>query len=203
MPKLDRWVIEATFKAIAEHRKLVEAHNTQLSINLSGQSLQDDALLEFVLEKMRAYAVPPGVLCFEITETAAVANMGTARRFISQMKQLGCRFSLDDFGAGLSSFGYLKTLDVDNLKIDGSFVHDLTTNKVSESMVAAITQVAQVMGLKTIAEYVETEDVRDRVREIGVDYAQGFLVGEPRPLDDVLAALGTVDPVADALASVG
>ena len=186
MPRLDRWVIRATLEKLSQRREMLMASNCVFSINLSGQSLQDDSLLEYVLEQMRSAGVPAKAICFEITETAAVSNMMTAQRFIKHLKEKGCGFSLDDFGAGLSSFGYLKSLDVDTLKIDGSFVRDLNENKVSEAMVAAITQVAQVMGLKTIAEYVETEAVRDRIKEIGVDYAQGYLYGEPIALDQIL-----------------
>ncbi len=189
MPQLDRWVIDATLKALADHELVLSGGGTSFAINLSGQSLRDDGLLNYVLEALRRYGVPPAVLCFEITETAAVANLETAQRFIATLKRHGCRFSLDDFGVGLSSFNYLKSLDVDYLKIDGSFVHDLTCNKVSEAMVTAITHVARVMGLTTIAEYVETDDVRRMLRQIGVHYAQGYLIGEPVALDTVLARL--------------
>lgn len=189
MPQLDRWVIDATFRALAEHEFALSGGDTSFAINLSGQSLRDDGLLNYVLETLGRYGVPPASLCFEITETAAVANLETAQRFIATLKRHGCRFSLDDFGVGLSSFNYLKSLDVDHLKIDGSFVHDLTRNKVSEAMVTAITHVARVMGLTTIAEYVETDDVRRMLKRIGVHYAQGYLIGEPTGLDAVLSGL--------------
>lgn len=191
MPKLDQWVIAATIKKLAEHAKRVSETQPVFAINLSGQSLQDDSLLDYVVSLMDEHQVRASGICFEITETAAVANMMTAQRFISTMKARGCTFSLDDFGAGLSSFAYLKSLAVDTLKIDGGFVRDITTNKVSEAMVVAITQVAQVMELKTIAEYVEDEAARDKVRAIGVEYAQGYWVGEPQPLDEVLSDLGS------------
>ncbi len=191
MPQLDRFVIETSISRLAEHASVLDRLQPRFAINLSGQSLQDDALLEFVTEVITRTGVSPSALCFEITETAAVANMSSARRFIATLRRQGASFSLDDFGSGLSSFAYLKSFAVDTLKIDGGFVHDITTNKVSESMVAAITQVAGVMGLKTIAEYVESEDIREKVRAIGVDFAQGYVVGEPRPLDTILAELGT------------
>ena len=186
MPQLDRFVVERSLELIAEHRELIEQSDARFAINLSGQSLQDDSLLEFVVGTINRFEVPAKNLCFEITETAAVANMSSAQRFIHSLKSLGAIFSLDDFGAGLSSFAYLKSFNVDAVKIDGGFVHDLTTNKVSEAMVVAITHVAQVMKLTTIAEYVEDEAARRRLLEIGVDYAQGYLVGEPRSLADVL-----------------
>ena len=158
-------------------------------------------MLEFVVGAINRLEVPARNLCFEITETAAVANMSSAQRFIHALKSLGAIFSLDDFGAGLSSFAYLKSFNVDTLKIDGGFVRDLTSNKVSEAMVVAITHVAQVMQLTTIAEYVEDEAARRQLMEIGVDYAQGYLVGEPRDLAEVLrsdlsAPVATVDGTA-------
>ena len=188
MPQLDRFVIERALALIAEHRSVLDRSSARFAINLSGQSLQDDSLLEYVVGTINRLQVPARNLCFEITETAAVAHMSSAQRFIHALKSLGAIFSLDDFGAGLSSFAYLKSFNVDNLKIDGGFVRDLTTNKVSEAMVVAITHVAQVMKLTTIAEYVEDESARRRLQEIGVDYAQGYLVGEPRELSAVLKA---------------
>jgi EAL domain-containing protein (putative c-di-GMP-specific phosphodiesterase class I) len=126
------------------------------------------------------------LLCFEVTESAAVSNHSKAQAFIDALRRRGCRFSLDDFGAGLSSFAYLKTFQVDTLKIDGGFIKDITQNRISESMVAAITQVAKVMHLETVAEYVENEQILDFVAQLGVDYAQGHAVGKPAPLDGVL-----------------
>ncbi len=204
MPKLDRWVIGETLRQLAQVPKEILDQKPVFAINLSGQSLQDDALLEFVEEQIRTHKVAAPSICFEITETAAVANMTTAKRFIQTMKSRGCLFSLDDFGAGLSSFAYLKSLDVDTLKIDGSFVKDLTTNKVSEAMVAAITEVAQVMELRTVAEYVENDDVLKKVQAIGVDFAQGYFFGEPKALETVLNELADVpDAQAPAAESLG
>ena len=128
-------------------------------------------------------------MCFEITESAAVSNLKKAQSFIDALRERGCSISLDDFGAGLSSFAYLKNFKVDSLKIDGSFIRDITDNRISESMVAAITQVAKVMELETVAEYVESEATRKLIAELGVDFAQGHAVGKPAPLDDVLASL--------------
>lgn len=197
MPRLDRWVVANALELMAGAPDALSAAAAGASaagrpvfaINLSGQSLGDDEFLGFVRERVEASGLPPAALCFEITETAAVAHMASAAAFIRTMRELGCRFSLDDFGAGLSSFAYLKDFDVDTLKIDGSFVRDVTGNRVSEAMIAAITQVARVMGLATVAEYVNSEPVRHKVRELGVDYAQGYYVGEPVPLADVVAAL--------------
>ncbi len=196
MPRLDRWVVGRALKLVSGATAALGGAGHVLAINLSGQSLGDDEFLGFVRERVEASGVAPAALCFEITETAAVANMDRAAGFIATMRELGCRFSLDDFGAGLSSFAYLKHFDVDTLKIDGGFVRDVTVNRVSEAMIAAITQVARVMGLATVAEYVTSEAVRRKVRELGVDYAQGYHIGEPIPLADVLAELAREDRVA-------
>ncbi len=128
-------------------------------------------------------------MCFEVTESAAVSNLVKAQAFINDLRKRGCRISLDDFGAGLSSFAYLKNFNVDTLKIDGSFIRDITDNRISESMVAAITQVAKVMELETVAEYVESEETRKLIAELGVDYAQGHTIGRPRSLDETLSEL--------------
>ncbi len=189
MPRLDRWVVASAIERIAGAGAALADGRYVFAINLSGQSLGDDEFLGFVRERVESSGLPPASLCFEITETAAVANMHSAAAFIRTLRDLGCRFSLDDFGAGLSSFAYLKDFDVDTLKIDGSFVRDVTANRVSEAMIAAITQVARVMGLATVAEYVNSEPVRRKVRELGVDYAQGYLIGEPVPLAGVIAGL--------------
>ncbi len=196
MPRLDRWVVGSAIDRIAGAGAALAEGRHVFAINLSGQSLGDDEFLGFVRERVESSGLPPASLCFEITETAAVANMHSAAAFIRTMRELGCRFSLDDFGAGLSSFAYLKDFDVDTLKIDGSFVRDVTANRVSEAMIAAITQVARVMGLATVAEYVNSEPVRRKVRELGVDYAQGYLVGEPVPLAGVIAGLTADDRLA-------
>ena len=189
MPQIDRWVVSATIGRLAAHAEALAARNASFSINLSGQSLGDDGILEFIREELRHTGLAPRNLCFEITESAAVSNLHKAQAFIDALHDSGCRISLDDFGAGLSSFAYLKNFHVDTLKIDGSFIRDITGNRISESMVAAITQVAKVMGLETVAEYVETAKARKLVAELGVDFAQGHAVGRPLPLDEVLRAL--------------
>ena len=131
---------------------------------------------------MKNHRVPAGVICFEVTETAAVANIEAAAAFINELKHLGCRFALDDFGSGLSSYTYLKNLPVDYLKIDGSFVRDMDTDTIDCAMVSSIHQLARVIGIKTIAEFVENEGIRNKLAEIGVDYAQGYGISRPKPL---------------------
>jgi diguanylate cyclase (GGDEF)-like protein/PAS domain S-box-containing protein len=174
---IDRWVVEEALATIARR-----GGSGVFTINLSGQSLGDPAFLDFVLEKVREGAVPPRRLCFEITETASIANLGRARQFIAALKEVGCRFVLDDFGSGLSSFAYLRSLPVDFLKIDGEFVRHLTTDPVQRALVQSIHQVGHLMGLVTIAESVEDEATCTALREIGVDYCQGHWLGMPAPL---------------------
>ena len=189
MPQVDRWVMSKTIAELSGHAERVEAEKALFAINLSGQSLSDDDILEFIEEEIAASGLPPAALCFEVTESAAVSNLRKAQAFIDALREQGSKISLDDFGAGLSSFAYLKNFSVDTLKIDGSFVRDITDNRISESMVAAITQVAKVMELETVAEYVETKKARKLIADLGVDYAQGHAIGKPIALADALQSL--------------
>jgi diguanylate cyclase (GGDEF)-like protein len=189
MPQIDRWVVSTTLSQLAEHKIFFEKNDASFAINLSGQSLGDDDILKFIEDELKSSGVPAASLCFEVTESAAVSNRIKAQAFIDTLRKHGCRFSLDDFGAGLSSFAYLKNFKVDTLKIDGSFVRDITDNRISESMVAAITQVAKVMELETVAEYVESKKIKTLIEKLGVDFAQGHAIGKPVSLDDVLNKL--------------
>ncbi len=190
MPAVDRWVIR---KALATLQRLrFEQPDTPIelcAINLSGASIGDDRFLEFVHEQLEAFDVPPQCICFEITETAAIANLAKAQRFIEEFRALGCRFSLDDFGAGMSSFAYLKHLPVDFLKIDGGFVKDMADDPIDRAMVEAINNVGHVMGKRTIAEFVDNDRVVVALRQIGVDYAQGYGVAKPKPFAPIVAAV--------------
>ena len=180
MPAVDRWVIRNAF---ASYSSLgCSQSQCQLSINLSGTSLNDDNFLKFIHTQFKEHNVPPKNISFEITETVAVANLAKAIHFINDLKSIGCRFSLDDFGSGISSFAYLKNLPVDYLKIDGNFVKDMADNPIDWAMVEAITKIGHVMGLKTIAEYVETKEIMKELQKIGVDYAQGYGIDKPKPL---------------------
>jgi diguanylate cyclase (GGDEF)-like protein len=194
MPQIDRWVVSTTLGKLAGQAAPLKETGTVFAINLSGQSLGDAGLLDFVTREIDSSGLPAELLCFEVTESAAVSNHARAQAFIDALRKRGCRFSLDDFGAGLSSFAYLKTFQVDTLKIDGGFIKDIARNRISESMVAAITQVAKVMELETVAEYVESEEIRQFVARLGVDYAQGHAVGRPAPLEEVLADLARAQP---------
>ncbi|MCO5160739.1 MAG: EAL domain-containing protein [Mesorhizobium sp.] len=189
MPQIDRWVVAHAFAAIGAH--LADRDAPPIStwaINLSGHTIGDPAFCDFVRDEFRRHGVPHDLVCFEITETSAIANLATARSFIEAMKALGCCFSLDDFGAGMSSFGYLKNLPVDYLKIDGSFVKDIVEDPIDRAMVEAIHRIGRITGKKTVAEFVENEAILNALREIGVDYAQGYGVAPPRPLADFRAA---------------
>jgi len=179
MSNIDRWVIGEVFSRLHNNS---DGDDIYYTINLSGQSVGDDTMLKYILESIKEYQIDPSVICFEITETAAVANLDSARVFIDQLHDLGCQFALDDFGSGLSSFAYLKNLDVDFLKIDGSFVRDIAHDPVDYAMVSSINKIGHLMGIKTIAEFVEDADILDRLKDIGVDYVQGYHIDIPKPL---------------------
>ncbi|MCE3263745.1 MAG: rane protein [Pseudoduganella sp.] len=179
MPLLDRWVIRHAFAALAQ-----QPRGTSWAINLSGASVCDEGLLDYVLLQQRASGVALEDVCFEITETAAVANLAQAAALIQDLQAQGCRFALDDFGAGMSSFAYLKHLPVDYVKIDGSFIRGILHSPTERAMVEAINQIAHVMGKQTIAECVEEEAVLACLRGIGIDFVQGYAIGRPQPLPD-------------------
>ncbi len=185
MPQIDRWVVSRAFAAIGAHLADPDAPTISTwAINLSGHTIGHPDFCEFVRGEFRRHGVPHDLVCFEITETSAISNLATARTFIESMKALGCRFALDDFGAGMSSFGYLKNLPVDYLKIDGSFVRDIVEDSIDRAMVETIHRIGHITGKKTIAEFVENDVILEALKEIGVDYAQGYGVAPPRPLAD-------------------
>ena len=186
MYQIDRWVINEAFARFREHQNRLA--NTVLSINLSGFSLAQEGLLDYIKTKFKEYGVPPQNFCFEVTETAAITNLGGAREVMRDLKVLGCAFALDDFGSGLSSFAYLKNLPVDYLKIDGSFIREILDDPIDASMVVAINSIGREMGIRTVAEFVETTDILRRLQEIGVDYAQGYCIGKPLPMERCYAA---------------
>ena len=195
--KLDRWVLEHALAWLREHPEHV-AELEMCSINLSGHSLGSEGFLDFVVDLIRDCDIPMRKLCFEITETAAIADVACATRFISALRSHGVRFALDDFGSGLSSFSYLRQLPVDLLKIDGAFVRDIDRNSVHRTMVQAVNDIGHAMGIQTVAEFVENAAVLEQLRELGVDFAQGYHLGRPRPL---LELEHPAAPVAPALAA--
>ena len=183
-PSMDRWVVSHLFEWMATKPGFLEELSL-CSVNLSGLSMSDKTMLAFLFEQFDKWKIPAHKICFEVTETAAIGNLSYATKFINQLKEHGCLFSLDDFGSGLSSFAYLKNLPVDYLKIDGLFVKDIIDDKVDLAMVKSINEVGHVMGKKTIAEFVENEQIFLLLSELGVDYAQGYGIGKPLPLDEL------------------
>jgi len=188
MPAIDRWVINNAF---LYHKLLTdkvgkENNNYMFSVNLSPDFLAEEDSLDFIIFKFEEYEIDPEQICFEITETTAIGNMQAATDFIHKLKDIGCLFSLDDFGSGFSSFNYLKNLPVDFLKIDGIFVKDMDEDSVNRAMVKAINSLGQVIGLKTIAEFVRNADIIEELKTIGVDYIQGYEIGKPEPITKLI-----------------
>jgi len=184
MQDVDRWVIHTIFHWLADNLDNLDKIEG-ITINLSGHSLNDESLIGFIFEELVDLDIPREKVCFEVTETTAVLNLEDAADFMTEMKSLGFKFALDDFGTGLSSYKYLKTLPVDYLKIDGSFVMNLDTDLNDYAMVKSINDMAHLMGKKTVAEYVENDMILERLREIGVDYAQGFGIERPLLLSNI------------------
>jgi len=184
--RLDKWVIEDTLAWLSAHPDHVERLDL-CCINLSGLSLGDAEMLAFIEETFAETKIPPNKICFEITETAAIENLRNATHFIKGLKQLGCLFALDDFGSGLSSFVYLKTLAVDILKIKGSFVREIVTDQVDLAMVHSINEIGKVLGKQTTAEFVENDEILAILKEIGVDRAQGYGISRHLPLKDLVS----------------
>ncbi len=187
MARIDRWVIEHLFSWMDDHWDYDSSD--VFAINLSGQSLADENLLYRIKKLFSVYAVPASRICFEITETSAISNLSKAQIFMAELKQLGCLFALDDFGSGLSSFAYLKSLDVDYLKIDGAFVKDMAEDPIDRAMVESIHNIGNVLKLKTIAEFVENDEILQALKQVGVDFAQGYGIARPRPLPEGREAL--------------
>ncbi len=183
--KLDHWVIENMFYVLSENSVFLNEVDF-CSINLSGQSLTDQEILDLITSQLKKYCIPGEKICFEITETAAISNLDIATKFIASLRGLGCQFALDDFGSGLSSFAYLKNLPVDYLKIDGMFVKDIANDPINNAMVKSINEIGHIMGMQTIAEFVENDVIKGMLKEIGVDYAQGYGIGKPQPLDELI-----------------
>jgi EAL domain-containing protein (putative c-di-GMP-specific phosphodiesterase class I) len=178
-PSIDRWVIENALRWLVSE---ADERNglAMCSINLSGQSLGDDKFLPYVIDQFNRSGLDPSKICFEITETAAVASFAQANRFIQSLKQLGCKFALDDFGTGLSSFGYLKHFPVDFLKIDGSFVREILRDPIDREMVRSINEIGHLTGKQTIAEFAENAEIIQMLTSLGIDYAQGYGIAQPQ-----------------------
>jgi EAL domain-containing protein (putative c-di-GMP-specific phosphodiesterase class I) len=184
MPGLDRWVLSHTLETLA-YKGAPGTKPYTLAINLSGTTLNDARFLDFVLDELTAAAVVPGAICFEITETAAIANLDRVISFMRALKSRGCRFSLDDFGTGLSSLTYLKNLPVDYVKIDGQFVRNVLRDGADECVVESIARMARAFKIHAIAERVESRDVMKRLGELGVSFAQGYFIAVPQPVSEL------------------
>jgi EAL domain-containing protein (putative c-di-GMP-specific phosphodiesterase class I) len=180
-PRLDRYVVNATLAWLRAHPEVLPRIGV-CSINLGGATLVDDEFSDYLADRLNRNPLRAGQLCFEITETNVVRDMARARQFIQRMRALGCHFALDDFGTGFCSFGYLRDLQVDYLKIDGSFVHDLERSPLSQSVVRSITDIAHLLGMRAIAEHAETQSQVEQLRALGVDYAQGYVFQKPQPI---------------------
>jgi Amt family ammonium transporter len=196
LPAIDRWVIKNALGALAAQAASLRGRSMRFSMNISGASIASDDFLQFLEGSIADSGLPPEILCFELTETSAVSNLARADRLMQRLRGVGCSFALDDFGTGLSSLVYLKSLPVSVLKIDGAFVRDAGTNQRTESMVRAIAQLARTMGMETVAEYVETDELRTRMASLGVDYGQGFAIGRPVPVDQILGDLALYEAMA-------
>jgi diguanylate cyclase (GGDEF)-like protein len=189
MTELDRVVIETFFRAYAKaclSNSGRPLDSCLYAINLSARSLSDVQFIDFVKAKFAEYRLPPHIICFEITETAAISNIEQASRFIEELKQMGCHFALDDFGSGMNCFAYLKRLKIDYLKIDGSFIKNITTEKIDQELVACMNRIAHVLGVKTVAEWVENDAILQTLRDLDIDYAQGYGLHRPEPLEFTL-----------------
>ena len=194
MPVIDRWVVNHVIEALRPRASVLEGKALGFSINFSGQSLNDDAFSDMLIERLDASGLDPELFCFELTENATVQALPRARALMQCLRKLGCGVALDDFGTGLSSLSCLRELPVTMLKIDGSFVRDVLKDARAESMVRAIAQLARSMSIITVAEYVETPEIGARVASLGVDYGQGFAIGRPIPFVDLLSELPLPDP---------
>jgi len=185
MPKIDRWVIENVFLYLSTAGKKFnddKKNGPKYFINISGMSLSDSSFYKFVKEKLREYKIVPHIVCFEVTETAAIEHLSNAVEFINKIRADGCCFALDDFGSGVSSFAYLRTIPVDYIKIDGTFVTHMEEQPMDRAIVEAINHIGHIAGKQTIAEFVESNETLKQLQEIGVDFVQGFVLDTPQPL---------------------
>ena len=185
MTRIDQWVIENLLHSKHALRLIEKTPGTQFNVNISYTTLDKPSSIEHIYQLVKDARFPASSLCFEFTETAASINVPATLKFIRKLKQLGCQFALDDFGSGLSSFGYLKYLPVDYIKIDGSLVKDIPTEKSNLAIVESIIHIGKVMGIQTIAEYVHSKEVFEILQKINVDFLQGYYIHRPMPIDEV------------------
>jgi diguanylate cyclase (GGDEF)-like protein len=189
LPTIDRWVVKAALQALGPYRAMLASRGLTVSLNVSGQSIGDEMFIQHFTQLLKSANLPRQCISVELTEQAAITNLASAKSMVVRLGALGCGFALDDFGTGANSLTYLKTLNVDRVKIDGSFVRDVLTDRNSQATVRAIVELAKGLGIETVAEYVETEEIAAEIRRLGVDYAQGYAFGRPEPLGGLLESL--------------
>jgi EAL domain-containing protein (putative c-di-GMP-specific phosphodiesterase class I) len=198
METVDRWVVEQTLETLSRlpNDRLRDVETC--AINLTGASLGSESLLGFIVDHLGRTRIAPGKICFEVTETTAVGHVGEVRWLMQELRGMGCRFAIDDFGSGMASYGYLRDLPVDYLKIDGTFVRSCARDELDRSIVESIVHVARTLSVRTVAEWVDDLPTAELLRDVGVDYLQGFEFGRPSPLGEVLGAshLRSVPPPA-------
>jgi EAL domain-containing protein (putative c-di-GMP-specific phosphodiesterase class I) len=192
MTEVDRWVVKHVFIWICEMMDELKVV-PNLSINLSGNSITDDKFMEYLFEEISEYGVGTNKICFEITETGSISNMVKATDFVNEFKNIGCKFSIDDFGTGLASHSYLRELPVDYVKIDGTFITNIHNSPKDYAMAKSINDLAHFLGQETIAEFAESEEIIEKLREMGVDYVQGWGVGKPTPLTVLAGQLESLE----------
>ena len=190
LPSVDRWVIKNALQMLTPYRSMLRSRGISISINMTGQTIDDETCIQSFMEQLKEANLPAECIMIEITEQAAVKNLARANEMMQRLRTQGCRFALDDFGTGANSLTYVKTLQIARVKIDGSFVRDVLTNKNSAATVRAVVELAKSLSLDTVAEYVESDAIAAEVRRLGVDYAQGYAFGRPQPLDRLLEELG-------------
>jgi diguanylate cyclase (GGDEF)-like protein len=189
LPSIDRWVVHRALQLLAPYRSMFRTRGISMSVNVSGQSIGDDAFIQTFTQLLKDSNLPRGCISVELTEQAAITNVVHAKKMVAALSQVGCGFALDDFGTGANSLGYLKALNVNRVKIEGSFVRDILSDRNSQATVKAIVELAKGLGIETVAEYVETQEIADAVTRLGVDYAQGYAFGRPEPLAEILDGL--------------
>jgi diguanylate cyclase (GGDEF)-like protein len=189
LPSIDRWVVQRALQMLAPYRGMFGARGLGMSINVSGQSIGDETFIQQFTQLLKEANLPRTCISVELTEQAAITNLASAQQMVVRLGALGCRFALDDFGTGANSLTYLKALQVSRVKIDGSFVRDILSDRNSVATVKAIVELAKGLGIETVAEYVENDPIAQEVRRLGVDYAQGYAFGKPEPLTAILETL--------------
>jgi EAL domain-containing protein (putative c-di-GMP-specific phosphodiesterase class I) len=189
LPTIDRWVMKRAIQLMAPYRGMLATRGLTMSVNVSGQSIGDETFMQQFTQLLKGANLPRHCISVELTEQAAITNLASAKSMVVRLGALGCGFALDDFGTGTNSLSYLKALNVNRIKIDGSFVRDVMSDRNSQATVKAIVELAKGLGIETVAEYVENDEIASEIRRLGVDYAQGYAYGKPEPVTDLLQSL--------------